>query len=210
MINSNRELPLGYSPVPQGCLAAVVTFLEMTSPARSKSPRRLEFPYELVPFERSDLAAYRALFRRVGENWLWHSRLTMSDDELRRILDSPQVEIFALRNSGDSVGLLELDFRQAGECELAFFGLADTEIGKGLGRALMNAAIDRAWSKPIERFWVHTCSLDHPDALGFYIRSGFRPYAFQVEVQPDPRLTGHLPRNAAPQVPVLEEQPTRP
>jgi hypothetical protein len=51
---------------------------------------------------------------------------------------------------------------------------------------------------------VHTCSFDHPSAPAFYIRSGFRPYALQVEVLPDPRLTGHLPRTAAPRIPLIE------
>jgi GNAT superfamily N-acetyltransferase len=165
-----------------------------------------KFPpgYELAELNRSDLDGYRALFRKIGEEWLWHSRLTMSDEELQHILSDPLDEILALRHAGENVGLLELDFRQQGQCELAFFGLVSAEIGKRLGRALMNAAIERAWARPIRRFWVHTCTLDHPGALAFYIRSGFHPYAFQVEVQRDPRLTGHLPREAAPQVPIIE------
>ena len=68
----------------------------------------------------------------------------------------------------------------------------------------MNRAIERAWSQPIRRFWVHTCTLDSPGAIGFYQRSGFRPYAIEVEVADDPRLSGHLPRTAAPHVPIIE------
>ena len=56
---------------------------------------------------------------------------------------------------------------------------------------------------PIERFWVHTCTLDSPQALGFYIRSGFAPVERQIEVFDDPRLTGVLPETAAPHIPVL-------
>lgn len=124
----------------------------------------------------------------------------MPDDKLRAILDDPQVSLFALRQGERDVGILELDFRQPDECELAFFGLASEAVGKGIGRTLMNEAIERAWSRAIKRFWVHTCTLDHPAALGFYRRSGFTPYAFQVEVQPDPRLTGAMPRDCAPHV----------
>lgn len=204
MIKTNPELPLGYSPVPEGCVANVATFLEMTSPPQKTSAPKFEAPYEFLAFDRDDIDGYRALFRKVGENWLWLSRLRMSDEELSGILSEPAVEVFALRNRSEDVGLLELDFRQPGECELAFFGLAPSKIGKGLGRALMNAAIELAWAKPIRRFWVHTCTLDHAGALAFYVRSGIRPYAFQVEVLPDPRLTGHLSRNAAPNVPLLE------
>jgi ribosomal protein S18 acetylase RimI-like enzyme len=76
-------------------------------------------------------------------------------------------------------------------------------IGRGAGRLMMNAAIRRAFAKPIHRFVVHTCSLDHPEALGFYIRSGFVPYRRAIEIADDPRLAGHLSPHAAPQVPIL-------
>lgn len=203
MTNRNFELPLGYSSVPRGCVAAVVTSLEMTDRPQTLSLPKFPRGYELAELDKFDISGYRALFRKIGQDWLWHSRLAMSDEELRQILNDPLDEIFALRHAGENIGLLELDFRQQGQCELAFFGVVSSEIGKGLGRALMNAAIERAWKRPIRRFWVHTCTLDHPGALAFYIRSGFRPYAFQVEVQYDPRLTGHLPREAAPNVPVI-------
>ncbi|HKW17341.1 MAG TPA: GNAT family N-acetyltransferase [Terriglobales bacterium] len=204
MNKGNSELPPGYSPVPRGCIATVVTSLEMNARPQTTSAWKFPAEYELAELDGTDLSAYRGLFRKVGQDWLWHSRLTMSDEELRRILSDPLDAIFVLRHRNEDVGLLELDFRQRGECELAFFGLVAGEIGKGLGRALMKDAIERAWARPIRRFWVHTCTLDHPGALGFYVKSGFRPYAFQVEVQPDPRLTGHLPRKAAPQVPLIE------
>ena len=202
MNSSNPLLPPGYSAVPPGHVATVVTSLEMLArpPARSMHP----FPQDvtLEPLERT-VAAYRALYRAVGTEWLWFSRLVMADEKLQAILDDPQVEFFALRKEGRDVGILELDFSQAGECELSFFGLAPDMVGAGVGRTLMTEAIDRAWSKPIKRFWVHTCTLDHPAALDFYRRSGFRPYAFQVEVFPDPRLTGALPRDCSRHVPLL-------
>ena len=55
----------------------------------------------------------------------------------------------------------------------------------------------------VERVWVHTCTLDGPSALGFYIRSGFTPFARAVEIFPDPRVLGLLPRETAPQIPLL-------
>jgi GNAT superfamily N-acetyltransferase len=128
----------------------------------------------------------------------------MADGELRAILDDPLVEIYALGRDGIDVGLLELDFREAGQCELAFFGLTKDALGQGMGRTLMNEAIERAWSRNISRFWVHTCTLDGPSALDFYRRSGFVPYALMVEVQADPRLTGAMPRSCAPHVPLIE------
>jgi GNAT superfamily N-acetyltransferase len=99
--------------------------------------------------------------------------------------------------------MLELDFRQPGQCELVFLGLTRDRIGWGLGGSLMDHALRRAWSRPIERIWLHTCTLDHPGALAFYRRFGFEPFAVHVEVAPDPRLTSALPRDCAPHVPLL-------
>ena len=54
------------------------------------------------------------------------------------------------------------------------------------------------------RVWLHTCTFDHPAALAFYQRSGFRPFRRQVEVVNDPRLDGTVPRDVARHVPVIE------
>ncbi len=196
-------LPDGYSDVPAGKIAAVVTHLEMLSPPAPRSaPALPAIAVRDVP--KPSVAWYRDLYGRVGaDDWLWFSRLRMTEAALATVIHDPNVEIFALTRDGRDEGLLELDFRTPGECELAFFGLTKALLGKGAGRLLMNAAIDRAWSHPIRRFWVHTCTLDHPDALAFYIRSGFRPFRRQIEIADDPRLTGVLPETAAPHVPII-------
>lgn len=195
-------LSSGYHSLPPGTLANVVTCLEMTAKPKAARPG-LPPGLALVGLNRADLAAYRALFRKIGADWLWFSRLMMPDAQLAAILAHANVESYALEKDGVAVGMLELDFRQVGTCELAFFGLARAAIGTGVGRALMGEAIAMAWAKPITRFWVHTCTYDHPAALGFYRRSGFRPYALMVEVHDDPRLTGALPEDAAPHVALI-------
>jgi GNAT superfamily N-acetyltransferase len=195
-------LPDGYSDIPAGKIAAVVTCLEMLTPA----DKRQEPPahgFSLRRVEKPDPAWYRDVYRRVGEPWLWFSRLRLSEEKLVAIIHDPAVEIHALMSGGGDEGLLELDFRVADECELAFFGVTLDLLGTGAGRYLMNRAIERAWARPITRFWVHTCTLDHPDALAFYVRSGFMPYKRQIEIAADPRLTGDAPQSAAPHVPLL-------
>jgi len=194
-------LPDGHSDVPPGKLAAVVTHLQMY---QRPAPRPVPpITAELVAHDRADPVWYRALFTRVGRDWLWFSRLGMDDAALAAILHDPEVQVFSLRQGERDLGLLELDFRAPGECELAYFGLAAQLQGQGAGRWLMEQALARAWAAPITRFHVHTCTLDSPAALAFYVRSGFTPYCRQVEIADDPRLTGQLPRDAAPQVPIL-------
>jgi len=195
-------LPDGYSDIPAGKIAAVVTHLEMTArPALRRDPagawtlRRVEMP---------PLDWFRDLYRRVGEEWLWISKIRMPDAELAAIIQSPLMEIYALAHEGRDEGLLELDFREPGQCEFVSFGLTEKLVGIGAGRWLMNRALGLAWSRPVTRVWLHTCTFDHPAALAFYQRSGFRPFRRQVEVVTDPRLDGTVPRDVARHVPVIE------
>jgi GNAT superfamily N-acetyltransferase len=190
------------TPVASGELAAIVTSLEMR--ARPK-PRPLPAsPLRLARWKEPGLEAYRALFRRVGAPWLWFSRLLLDDDALAAIVRDPAVEVSAVVDrAGIEIGLLELDFRTAGECEIAFFGLVPELAGQGHGRWLMAQALAMGWRGDIKRMWVHTCTLDHPSALNFYRAQGFAPFARAVETFADPRLIGVLPRDAAPQIPLF-------
>jgi GNAT superfamily N-acetyltransferase len=195
-------LPDGHVDIPVGKVAAVVTHLEMTElpaipsdPAGAWTLRRVEAPA---------LDWYRNLYRRVGEEWLWIDRLKMSDTELASIIRSPLVEVHALVHEGRDEGLLELDFREAGNCEIVYFGVTAKLIGSGAGRWLMHRALELAWSRPIARLWLHTCTHDHPGAVAFYQRCGFRAFRRQIEIADDPRLDGTTPRDAARHVPVIE------
>ena len=189
--------------VPAGKIAAVVTSLEMLQPPPAR-PEHVDAGLALQHVAKPDLDWYRALFRRVGESWIWFSRLMMDDAALAAIIHDPQLEVYVLKRGEQEAGLLELDFRKADECEIGYFGVAAPFVGTGAGRWLMNRALARAWARPIRRLWVHTCTFDHQDALAFYVRSGFRPFRQQIEYADDPRVDGVLPRAAAPHVPLME------
>lgn len=190
--------------IPAGQVATIVTSLEMRDRPKLRPMPSSEL--RLVRWPSPDPGKYRALFRRVGEPWLWFSRLVLPDDDLTAIIADPRVHVFAVADrAGIEVGMLELDFRESGQCELAYFGLVPELAGRGHGRWLMAQALAMAWTRDVARVWVHTCSLDHPAALGFYRAQGFTPFARAVETFPDPRLTGHLPREAAPHIPILGE-----
>lgn len=190
----------GFAPVRNGHVATIVTHLEMTRPPDLGVP---DAPAELARHT-EDVDAYRRLFRRVGEDWLWVSRLVMPDTDLTAILQHPEVDVFVVQQAGQDIGLLELDFREAPSAELAFFGLVPEVAGQGLGRWLMAQALSRAWARPISKLSLHTCTLDSPVALPFYLRSGFKPVRREVEVISDPRLSGVIRRGAAPHIPIIE------
>ncbi|MFQ6553841.1 GNAT family N-acetyltransferase [Aestuariibius insulae] len=191
----------GYHDLPPGKLAAVVTFLQRRQP-----PSGTVATPDGVTLERRDgmsAQAYRTLFRDLGEEWLWASRLALSDDALRAVLDAEGTELWVPVEDGADLGMLELDFSVAGDCEVTFFGLSRAGMGRGLGRWLIEQALHKAFARGVKRVWLHTCTLDSPGAMGFYRKAGFEAYARKVEVFDDPRLAGRLPKEAGGWVPVL-------
>jgi GNAT superfamily N-acetyltransferase len=198
-------IPDGYTELAPGKIASVVTYLEMrTRPELPAPPPPPGLALRRAPAP--GLAWYRGLYRLVGENWLWFSRLRLNDDALASILHNPLIEIYALSAQGADKGLLELDLRQfaaTGDIEIASFGLASDLIGQGAGRFLMTEALRAAWAHNPTRVWLHTCTIDSPQALSFYRKSGFTPYRRAIEVSDDPRLTGDIPATAAPHLPII-------
>ena len=185
-----------------GELAAVVTHLEMLEPPAEAPPTS---SLQLIRVIRRDPDAYRALFRKIGAPWLWFSRLIVPDEKLSAIISDPAVELYEVAAVEAVVGILELDFRESGQCELAFVGLVPSLAGQGHGRWLLAEALRLAWRDGIRRVHVHTCTLDHPAALAAYIRAGFTPFKREIERFRDPRLLGILPRDCAPQIPLIED-----
>lgn len=195
-------------PLASGQIGTIVTSLEMRAPPPpANGPVRsvLKLARWSAPVDRD---AYRTLFRRIGQPWLWRGRLVMDDATLAARLDAATTEVhIANRRDGTAVGLIELDFAETGTCELAYFGLAPEMTGHGHGNWLMAHALRLAWKSEgregVSRVWVHTCDLDHPGALGFYQRHGFVPFARAVEIYDDPRAVGIYPRESEARVVLL-------
>ncbi|KQT85667.1 GCN5 family acetyltransferase [Aurantimonas sp. Leaf443] len=189
--------------VPRGKIAAVATFLDMgRAPAPRAQAPGLGGTIEVVT--RADVDAYLDLYRRIGAPHLWYGRLVLSRERLQALLDDPALELHVLTVDGVAEGMAELDFRMGAAAELVYFGVSARLVGTGQARRLMNRAIAAAFSRPIERLFLHTNTLDHPKAMEFYRRSGFAPRGQTIEIADDPRLTGLLPRDAAPHVPIFE------
>ena len=196
-VNSLADLP---RDVPKGHVATIITHLEMLE--KPVLPA-MDSGLSLAKWDKPPVAEYLALFRSVGEPWLWTSRLLIGEDGVRAIIHGSGIDLYVVRDGDAVVGFIELDFRQTGQCEIAFFGLVPAMNGKGHGRWMMNQALDKAWRDGVRRVWLHTCTQDSPRALPFYQRCGFQIFRQQAGQMTDPRLTGHLPRTAAPHVPIF-------
>ena len=159
-----------------------VSYLQMFA-----HPRRVVPPprdaLAVVHARQPTVAYYRFLYDAVGRDYDWTSRKKLSDAELAALLNDPRLEVHVLMADGVPAGFAELDRRTEGEIELVQFGLMPAFIGQGLGRYLIHWVIDKAWSYGPRRFWLHTCTKDHPAALPNYLKAGFTVYKEEVKDQ---------------------------
>ncbi|WP_026782106.1 GNAT family N-acetyltransferase [Pleomorphomonas koreensis] len=193
----------GYHALAPGKLANVVTFLEMTEPP-ARPPRPAPAGYALEPVGRWDADTFLDLYREIGWEWLWSSRLLMARDKLEAKLAAPHMRSWCPVKDGRRMGIVEMDLSKPQETEISFFGLVPEAVGGGIGGWLMREAIAIAFARPgVRRLWLHTCHFDSPQALPFYMHMGFVPYARAVEVHDDVRLLGRLGEDAGPHIPVI-------
>lgn len=152
-----------------------IYYLEMLGhSSRAAPPPRDDL--SVIQAEKPTVAYYRALYDAVGRNYHWHSRGKLSDAELAALIRDPFNEMHVLLVDGKPAGFAELDRRNRAEIELVQFGLIPEFVGQGLGKFFLQWTIDKAWSYQPTRFWLHTCTLDHPAALPNYLKAGFSVY----------------------------------
>ena len=157
-------------------IPTVVTFLQMQARQAVLAPLP-KGKIAILRAERPPVHFYRYLYNTIGQQYHWVDRKKVPDEALAAILQDPQVELYVLHADGCPAGMAELDFRKEGLCNLAYFGLMPEFIGRGLGFFFLQQTVELAWTKPISKYTVNTCTLDHRRALPLYQRVGFVPYA---------------------------------
>jgi ribosomal protein S18 acetylase RimI-like enzyme len=165
------------------------TFLEMLDPSWLRPAR----PAPDLRIELAELACpelSRFLYTAVGGPWYWTERLTWSYDRWLAYLDRPEHETWIGYLQGNSVGFIELEAQAEGNVEIAYFGLLPQFIGRGFGGHLLSHGLARAWEMGAKRVWVHTCTLDGPNALSNYLARGLRIYREETDIE---NLPEHSP-----------------
>jgi GNAT superfamily N-acetyltransferase len=155
----------------------VVTFLEMTSKPAALPPPMPRGKVAMLRAEHPPVHFYRYLYDTIGEPYFWVDRRKLKPEALAAIVQHSQVELHVLYLDGAPAGMAELDMRETGTGQLAYFGLMPEAVGKRLGYFFLYHAVMNAWSRPISKLLVNTCTLDHPRALPLYQRLGFVPYS---------------------------------
>lgn len=173
-----------------------VTWLEMTArPRYGWPPLPSGRGVALVRAETPPAWYFLSLYDAVGADYEWVDQHAVPRPELEAWLHHPEVALYTLMGEGWPKGFFMLDGREAGTCDLAYFGLVPQAVGKGLGYWLLQTAVLTAWDRPgVERLTVNTCTLDHPRALGQYQRAGFAPVRTEEKSRVLTRdLTFHQP-----------------
>ncbi|MDB3974782.1 GNAT family N-acetyltransferase [Candidatus Pelagibacter sp.] len=114
-------------------------------------------------------------YKNIGKKHKWIDRLIWTESQWIDYVSSKKVSTYILKRNEDLVGFFELiDHFEKKEIEIAYFGLLEEYQNKNLGSYLLSQAIKKSFEKKIKRVWLHTCSLDHQNALNNYIARGMR------------------------------------
>jgi GNAT superfamily N-acetyltransferase len=151
------------------------TYLEIDNPSDLRPSGEPRVPFTLTRVDVPTPELNRFLYVSVGDNWAWRDRLQWDRPRWLQYLNRPELETWVMYVRGTPAGYFELE-RQGGSVEVAYFGLLPRFIGLGLGGALLTASIRRAFEIGASRVWLHTCTLDHPQALANYLARGLSPY----------------------------------
>ena len=157
----------------------IVWYLEMTSPGELQAAREPGADVEIARVQPPSPELSRRLYEQVGGPYAWTDRLGWGEREWAAHLGRDGVKTLVAWVGGEPAGYSEL-VTADGDVELTSFGLREAFIGRGLGGALLHAAVRRAWEQAPGRVWLHTCSLDSPVARPNYEKRGFRLYDTQT------------------------------
>ena len=127
----------------------------------------------LVKKIKPDFQLNKFFYKQVGKKHRWIDRLSWSDEKWINYISNKNLETYVISEKEDLAGFFELLYNpELKETEISYFGLLEEYIGKGIGGYALSEAIKKSFEKNIKRVWLHTCTLDHPNALKNYIARG--------------------------------------
>ena len=150
-------------------------YLEINSLEDLNETNILSEDYSIKLVEPRDFQLNKFFYKNVGKNHHWIDRLIWTDQQWSNYTSDNKVKTYILKNKDDLAGYFELIFhKDKKEVEIAYLGLLEEYYNKKLGSYLLSAAIRNSFSDKTKRVWVHTCSLDHQNALNNYLSRGMK------------------------------------
>ena len=148
-------------------------YLEINSLSELNESKIAEEGYSIKLVEPVDFQLNKFFYKNVGKNHHWVDRLVWTEKQWTEYVSNKKVKTYILKKQDDLVGYFELILHQ-NEIEIAYLGLLEEYQNKKLGSFLLSSAIKNSFSHQTKRVWVHTCSLDHKNALNNYIDRGMK------------------------------------
>jgi len=150
-------------------------YLEINSLQDLKEGNKPSENYSLSLIDPINFQLNKFFYKSIGKNHKWMDRLTWPEEKWINYVSSKNVKTYVLKFNDDLVGFFELIFHlKKKETEIAYFGILEEYQNKKLGSYLLSEAIKKSFRKDVNRVWVHTCSLDHRNALNNYISRGMK------------------------------------
>jgi ribosomal protein S18 acetylase RimI-like enzyme len=156
-------------------------YLEINSPHHLKESEQPSEDYKVNLIEPTDFQLNKFFYKKIGKKHKWIDRLTWNEEQWIKYVSNKNVKTFVLKNKKDLVGFFELIIHtEKKEAEIAYFGILEEYQNKKLGSFLLSDAIKKSFKQNVERVWLHTCSLDHKNALNNYLARGMKIFKSEI------------------------------
>ena len=156
-------------------------FLEIKSLHDLKDVELPSEDYTVDLVKPTDFQLNKFFYKNIGKKHKWIDRLIWTEEQWIKYVSNKNVKTFVLKNKKDLVGFFELIIHsEKKEVEIAYFGILEEYHNKKLGSFLLSDAIKKSFQQNVERVWLHTCSLDHKNALNNYLARGMKIFKSEI------------------------------
>ena len=156
-------------------------YLEISSLKDLNEGNKPSEDYTLNLIDPNNFQLNKFFYKNIGKKHKWVDRLIWNEQKWIDYVSSEKVKTYVLKNKDDLVGFFELIFHfEKKEVEIAYFGILEEYQNKKLGSFLLSEAIKKSFDQKINRVWLHTCSLDHKNALNNYIARGMKIFKSEI------------------------------
>jgi len=156
-------------------------YLEINSLNDLKEGEQPSEDYIVNLIEPTDFQLNKFFYKNIGKKHKWIDRLIWTEEQWIKYVSNRNVKTFVLKNKKDLVGFFELIIHsEKKEVEIAYFGILEEYQNKKLGSFLLSNAIKKSFQQNVERVWLHTCSLDHKNALNNYLARGMKIFKSEI------------------------------
>ena len=158
-------------------------YLEINTLKELKEVKKISENYSLNLLDPSNFQLNKFFYKNVGKKHQWVDRLIWTDNQWIDYVSSKNVKTYIFKKKDDLAGFFELiSHEEKKEIEIAYFGLLEEFQNKNLGSFLLSEAIKKSFLNNINRVWLHTCSLDHENALNNYIARGMKIFKTETVI----------------------------